>query len=86
MLPRTERAVKTIMSILFASILLAVAFAPSSTQQTSEYDPWADYNGDGVIDIDDVIAPALAFARTRRPNQKRDNNKLAVRRTRKLKS
>jgi hypothetical protein len=33
----------------------------SRSQTGSEYDPWADYNADGVIDIFDIVPVALTF-------------------------
>lgn len=41
--------------VLFVAVLLMVAFAPLSGQQGSgAYDPWLDYNEDGVIDVNDL--------------------------------
>jgi len=35
--------------------------ATSKSQTGSEYDPWADYNADGIIDIFDIVPVALTF-------------------------
>jgi len=52
---------------LFALVLLTVAFAPFSGQQAGSYDPWLDYNDDGVIDVYDLAALAEAYGSSGEP-------------------
>jgi hypothetical protein len=47
--------------MLSVVILLTLAFAPISTEQSGSYDPWLDYNDDGVIDVNDLSALAYAY-------------------------
>lgn len=46
-------------NILIAAVLLVSPFVVGLT--SSQYDPWADINGDGKIDIYDVAYTARAF-------------------------
>lgn len=38
-----------------------------STTNSGEYNPWADYNDDGIIDIFDIVPAALAFGTSGTP-------------------
>ena len=65
---------KKILSIL--TLCLLIPMFVSATTSVSEpigplpYDPWADLNDDGLIDIDDVMEPALRFGATGTPINK----------------
>jgi len=51
-----------VIATLLAVVLLVVASAPYSGQQTGNtYDPWLDYNEDGVIDVDELHRIAEAY-------------------------
>lgn len=54
---------------LIALILLIVAFTPISSQQVGTYDPWADINDDGKIDIRDIAYSARLFGTTGDPTK-----------------
>ncbi len=56
-------------AILFATVLLTVSFIPISSQQIGTYDPWADINGDGKIDIWDLAYSAKAYGTTGDPTK-----------------
>jgi hypothetical protein len=50
--------------------LLTVASAPWSGQQSSNsYDPWLDYNEDGVIDVDELRQIAEAYGSSGEPTR-----------------
>jgi len=44
-----------------ALIFLVAASIPLSAQQSSSYDPWLDYNGDGQISASDLSSLAQAY-------------------------
>jgi hypothetical protein len=50
-----------VIATLFAVILLTVAYVPIASREAQPYDPWADYNSDGKIDITDVANIAARF-------------------------
>jgi len=54
---------------LFAAVLLAVAFTPVASQQTAPYDPWADTNDDGKIDIKDLAYASLRYGMLGNPTK-----------------
>lgn len=45
-----------LMATLISVVLLTLVFTPLSGQQDGSYDPWLDYNNDGIIDINDLAA------------------------------
>lgn len=53
---------KRIVSIATA-LLIAFSLMPATAQTGTGYDPRADYNGDGVLDIKDVHELVLAADR-----------------------
>ena len=58
---------RVMVTTLFALALLTVAFAPFSGQQAGTYDPWLDYNDDGVIDVLDLQALAEVYGTSGTP-------------------
>jgi len=49
-------------AILFSLILLTLSFTSISNQQGGDtYDPWLDYNEDGVIDVNDIYHLSKAY-------------------------
>jgi hypothetical protein len=52
-----------IMTALLTFCLTATLFMIATTNSQTEpaYDPWADYNADGTIDIFDIVPVALTF-------------------------
>jgi len=52
---------------LFSISLLAVALVPLSGQQGSGYDPWLDYNDDGIINVEDLHALGQAYGSSGTP-------------------
>jgi hypothetical protein len=53
---------KYLLAILLSSMILALAFIQNSGSQTQrEYDPWADVNDDGIINMRDVTNEILLF-------------------------
>jgi hypothetical protein len=56
------------MATLLALIVLTVASTPWSGQQSSNsYDPWLDYNDDGVIDVTELHRIAEAYGSSGEP-------------------
>ncbi len=51
---------------LFMFVLLMIVFAPLSGQE-SAYDPWLDYNDDGIIDVNDLAAMGDVYGSTGEP-------------------
>jgi len=50
---------------LFALVLLTLVLAPLAQQQGGgSYDPWLDYNEDGVIDVNDLHPLGVAYGTT----------------------
>lgn len=57
-------------AILLSLFLVTVASAPWSGQQGSNsYDPWLDYNEDGVIDVDELHRIAEAYGSSGEPTR-----------------
>ena len=54
-------------AVSFSISLLAVALVPLSGQQGSSYDPWLDYNDDGILDIHDLQALAYLYGTSGEP-------------------
>jgi hypothetical protein len=54
---------------LFAAILLTVVVVPMSTQQSGMYDPWLDYNEDGVIDVNELHPLGEAYGSSGDPTK-----------------
>ena len=54
---------------LFAVILLTVVVVPMSTQQSGMYDPWLDYNEDGVIDVNELHPLGEAYGSSGDPTK-----------------
>jgi hypothetical protein len=52
---------------LAASILLGLALVQSSSQQDSAYNPWLDYNDDGIIDVYDLEALGQVYGTSGTP-------------------
>lgn len=50
-----------VIAILVSVVLLTVVFTPLSGQQDSTYDPWIDYNDDGIIDANDLSSLSQAY-------------------------
>ena len=57
-----------IVTALLAFCLTATIFMVA-TSQSAEYDPWADLNGDGRIDIFDVVGMTSRYAATGDPTK-----------------
>lgn len=49
-------------AILFTVVFLTVAFTPIGNQQDNTYDPWLDYNEDGIIDVNDLYQIGHAYS------------------------
>jgi len=55
---------------LFALVLLTVASAPLSDQQgIGLYDPWLDYNEDGIIDVNELHSLGEAYGSSGDPTR-----------------
>jgi hypothetical protein len=56
--------------VLLCSMILALAFIHNSGSQTTfQYDPWADINDDGIIDIFDLVNLANKYGTTGDPTK-----------------
>ena len=58
------------LSVCILSIILSSLFLVSVTAQTSPYDPWADLDDDGDIDIFDIVDIAGRYGTTGKPFNK----------------
>jgi hypothetical protein len=59
-----------LVAAVLSAIVLALVFIPLSGSQTAmPYDPWADINDDGTIDIKDVSYSARLFGTTGDPTK-----------------
>ena len=56
-----------VLGCLAASILLGLALIQSSSQQDGVYNPWLDYNDDGIIDVYDLEALGQAYGTSGTP-------------------
>lgn len=55
---------------LFASILLTLVIIPIAHQQSGgTYDPWMDYNEDGIIDINELYPIGQSYGSTGDPTR-----------------
>lgn len=60
-----------LVAVLLCSMILALAFIQNSGSQTTfQYDPWADINDDGIIDIYDLVNLANKYGTTGDPIDK----------------
>jgi len=60
-----------LVAVLLCSMILALAFIQNSGSQTTfQYDPWADINDDGIIDIFDLVNLANKYGTTGDPVNK----------------
>ena len=50
--------------ILVLLLPLTITSIPFSSQQDNEYNPWLDYNNDGIIDINDLQMLGQAYSAT----------------------
>lgn len=57
-------------TVLFASLFLVSATASPTPRATAPYDPWCDYNDDGIIDIFDIVNIASRYRTTGSPLNK----------------
>ncbi len=53
---------QTVAVILVLLFWLTTTATPLSSQQDSEYDPWLDYNDDGIIDVNDLYQLGQAYS------------------------
>jgi len=59
-----------LVAIVLTALMLALMFIPMSGSQTTfQYDPWADMNDDGIIDIYDLINIANKYGTTGDPTK-----------------
>jgi hypothetical protein len=59
-----------LVAVLLCSMILALAFIHNSGSQTTfQYDPWADINDDGIIDIFDLVNLANKYGTTGDPTK-----------------
>lgn len=56
-----------VLGCLAVSILLGLILIQASSQQESQYNPWLDYNDDGVINVTDLQAFAHAYGTSGTP-------------------
>ncbi len=54
---------------VFAFVLIIAARVPLSVQQIGTYDPWLDYNGDGIIDVNDLQPLSQAYGTSGDPTR-----------------
>jgi len=54
-------------ALVFSISLLIVALVPLSGQQGSSYNPWLDYNGDGLINVEDLHALGQVYGTSGTP-------------------
>lgn len=54
-------------AVAFLFILSLLTVALSSGPQAGTYDPWLDYNGDGIIDVHDLQALAELYGTSGTP-------------------
>jgi len=60
-----------LVAIMLTALMLALMFIPMSGSQTTvQYDPWADMNDDGKIDMKDIIYEIRLFGTTGNPIDK----------------
>jgi hypothetical protein len=55
--------------VLLTSILANATINRSATADVGKYDPWVDYDDNGLIDIFDVVAVGIAFGTTGDPTK-----------------
>jgi hypothetical protein len=61
---------KYLLAILLSSMILALVFCLNvGSQTTMPYDPWADINDDGIIDIYDLVNMANKYGATGDPTK-----------------
>ena len=58
-----------VIAMWLATTLLIVASTPQSGQQSSNYDPWLDYNEDGTIDAADLSLMGQAYGAEGEPTK-----------------
>ena len=52
---------KDFIMLVLIGFFLAVALYPRTTSSVREYDPWLDYNDDGIVDVQDLYSVGIAF-------------------------
>jgi hypothetical protein len=50
--------------IIAGVFLLAMVATPISSQESEAYDPWRDFNDDGIIDVNDLYLLAIVYGTT----------------------
>jgi len=58
-----------LVAVLFALALLTVALSPLSAQLSGSYDSWLDFNGDGIIDANDLQPLGQAYGASGDPTR-----------------
>lgn len=60
-MPKKDIAIAIVATFCLTSTLFMIT--PTRSQSgVGEYNPWADYNADGIIDIFDIVPGAVAFS------------------------
>lgn len=65
----TKRHLITAVLATFCLTTLVFMVVPTRSQTTPEYDPWADLNGDGKIDILDVVGTTGIYGASGNPTR-----------------
>lgn len=64
---RRDFVVTALLTFCLTALLFMVI--PTKSQETGEYDPWSDINGDGKIDILDVVSMTRIYATSGDPTR-----------------
>jgi len=65
-----KNVVLVILATFCLTLTLFMTMPIQSSQEAGEYNPWTDLNGDGTIDIFDIVQVALAFGTSGTPIEK----------------